>query len=125
MPPLPIPRRSSPAPESPEALYDTLTVRDSDVEHLWAHQADSLRAYMAQHVSAPDVALEFPTGAGKTLVGLLIGEWRRQVHGHPVAYVCPTNQLAHQAHRKAAEYGIRSALLIGSHDYWPDPDRHA
>ena len=71
------------------------------------------------------MALEFPTGAGKTLVGVLIAEWRRQKFKERVALVCPTNQLAHQAARKAAGYGVNAVLLIGSHRGWDAADRAA
>jgi hypothetical protein len=46
---------------------------------LWSYQANLLRTYAGrQHVAAPDLALELPTGSGKTLVGLLIADWRRR-----------------------------------------------
>jgi superfamily II DNA or RNA helicase len=75
---LPLPPSPSGAPETPEALYDRLRLHDPDVVNLWSHQADALRAYYVEHRSRSDVAVELPTGAGKTLVGLLIAEWRRQ-----------------------------------------------
>lgn len=122
MPSLPVPRRRMAPPATPEALYDTLQGTDAGVRHLWAHQADALRTYYDRHRDSSDVALEFPTGAGKTLVGALIGEWRRQTMRERVAFVCPTNQLAHQAAAKAASYGIKSALLIGPHREWDASD---
>jgi superfamily II DNA or RNA helicase len=48
------------------------------------------------HVGRTDLALELPTGTGKTLVGLLIAEWRRQTGNERVLYLCATRQLAHQ-----------------------------
>jgi hypothetical protein len=56
------------------------------------------------------------------LVGTLIGEWRRQTEKERVAFVCPTNQLAHQAAAKASSYGINAVLLIGSHRDWNPAD---
>lgn len=47
------------------------------LDNLWSEQADVLRIYAETHVDDHDVALELPTGSGKTLVGLLIAEWRR------------------------------------------------
>jgi hypothetical protein len=125
MPSLPVPSRRASAPETPEDLYDTLPGTDAGVRHLWSHQADALRTYYEEHLDSQDVALEFPTGAGKTLVGLLIAEWRRQKFRERVAFVCPTNQLAHQAARKAEGYGVKVVLLIGSHREWPEADRAA
>jgi hypothetical protein len=98
---------------SPEALFRSLRPSDSGVRHLWAHQADLLRDYAALSADVSDVAVELPTGAGKTLVGQLLGEYRRRVLGHRVAYLCPNSQLAAQAAEKAANYGIDAVLLVG------------
>ena len=62
----------------PEALFRDLRGRSPDIKHLWSHQADLLRAYHRSFRAAKDVAIELPTGAGKTLVGLLIAEFRRR-----------------------------------------------
>jgi hypothetical protein len=122
MPELPIPSASGAAPETPEALYDRLRVSDADVVNLWSHQADALRDYYSKHVADADVAIELPTGAGKTLVGLLIAEWRRQKLGHRVAFVCPVNLLAGQVAEKARGYGIEVVELTGSHKTWKPAD---
>jgi type III restriction/modification enzyme restriction subunit/RAD3-like DEAD/DEAH box helicase len=122
---LPVPSKPSPPPKTPEDLYDALQGTDSAVRHLWAHQADALRTYYEEHRDTADIALEFPTGAGKTLVGLLIAEWRRRTLSERTAFVCPNNQLAHQAATKAWGYGVDVVLLIGSHREWDDNDRAA
>lgn len=77
-----------------------------------------LRAYAGQHIDTSDVALELPTGSGKTLVGLLLAEWRRLHQEQRSAFVCPTNQLARQVHEKARGYGIDTVLLVGPSDQW-------
>ena len=92
-------------PDSPEALFRELRPRDSNVRDLLLRQGDALRAYHQLGASAHDVAIELPTGAGKTLVGLLAGEWRRVALDQRVAYLCPTVQLANQAVAKAASTG--------------------
>jgi hypothetical protein len=99
--------------ESPEALFRALRPSDSRVRHLWAHQADLLRDYHALSADVTDVAVELPTGAGKTLVGQLLAEYRRRALGQRVAYVCPNSQLAAQAAEKAASYDIPAVLLVG------------
>ena len=119
---LPVPSRKPAPPRTPEALYDTLQGTDPNVRHLWSHQADALRTYYEEHRDSSDVALEFPTGAGKTLVGMLIAEWRRQTPKERVAFLCPNNQLANQAAQKASGYGIDVVLLIGSHHQWSPVD---
>jgi len=59
-----------PPPESPEALYRDLPRRPDAVPGLWIHQGDILREYVLKHTESPDVALELPTGTGKTIPGL-------------------------------------------------------
>ena len=109
------------APSDPEALFRNLHGRAPNVRHLWSQQADILRAYHQQHRSGSDVAIELPTGAGKTLIGLLIAEWRRQFLKERVAYLCPTRQLARQVGKQANDYGIHAHVLIGRQaDYPPE-----
>jgi DEAD/DEAH box helicase len=102
-----------PIPESPEALFRMLRPSDPDVRHLWAHQADILRDYSERGAALHNVALELPTGAGKTLVGLLLAEFRRRAAHDRVVYLCPTIQLARQVNTKAESYGIPTVLLTG------------
>jgi superfamily II DNA or RNA helicase len=47
-----------------------------------------MQKYVAEAQSAADVALQLPTGSGKTLVGLLIGEWLRRKNREPVVFLC-------------------------------------
>ena len=68
-------KRTKSSVETPEALFRDL--RNRSVEGLLSQQADMLRKYM-DNVNESDVALQMPTGSGKTLVGLLIAEWRRR-----------------------------------------------
>jgi len=95
-----------------EALFRDLKNRGPQVQHLWSHQADIIRDYHAA-IDQKDIALELPSGTGKTLVGLLIAEWRRRTLGERVVYLCPTKQLAHQVGTKATEYGITAHVLVG------------
>lgn len=82
------------------------------------HQGDVIRAYAEKHQNTADLALELPTGTGKTLPGLLIGEWVRRKAEGPVIYATPTKQLARQVAATAEREGVPSALLIGSAKYW-------
>lgn len=100
-------------PDSPEAVFRTLRPTDGNVKHPWAHQADSLRGYAALARSIRDVALELPTGSGKTLVSYLICEYRRRTLGQRVAFLCPTIQLAKQAIAHGSSYGIGAVDLTG------------
>ena len=113
-----------PIPPNPESLFHTLRERSDEIKHLWSHQADVIRVYHRDHINTPDVAIELPTGAGKTLVALLIAEWRRQTHSERVAYLCPTRQLARQVNEQATHYGIPTDVLVGSQRDYPPKSFH-
>lgn len=105
---------------SPEELYlsGTLPRTTEAVDGLWLHQGDVIRAYAENHQSTPDLALELPTGSGKTIPGLLIAEWVRRRSEGPVLYATPTKQLARQVHATARREGVPSHLLIGTSRNW-------
>ncbi len=98
-------------PADLEALFRGLRGRAPEIKHIWSQQADLLRAYHRQFQNVKDVAIELPTGTGKTLVGLLVGEWRRQVFNERIAYLCPTRQLARQVGAQSHKYGIKAPGL--------------
>ena len=111
--PFRIPGRRGNKPTDPESLFRSLSQRAPHVQYLWAHQADVLRTWHSNHEATPDLALELPTGTGKTLIGLLIGEFVRQTRGDRVAYLCPNRQLAHQVVKLAGDYSIKARVLVG------------
>ena len=96
-----------------ETLFQELK-RSPKIPFLFSHQADILREYESKYVNTNDISLELPTGSGKTLVALLIGEWMRRIHGKRVVYLCPTRQLANQVGRQSRDYGINTHVFIGS-----------
>ncbi len=106
-------------PKDPESLFHDLKDRDPEIKHLWAHQADLLRDYTQNHTDTKDVGLELPTGTGKTLVGLLIGAWRKEFFNERVLYLCPTRQLAYQVAKHAKEYGIKAYAFVGPQKNYP------
>jgi hypothetical protein len=98
--------------ESPESLFHDL--RGRKIPGLLSQQADLLRKYISEAVEKPDVALQLATGSGKTLVGLLIAEWRRLKFQERVVYLCPTNQLVHQVANMAVnQYGLKVDGFVG------------
>ena len=100
-------------------LLPLLTRRS--IPEAMSHQKEMLAAYAKEMVEVPDVAMQLPTGSGKTLVGLMIAEWRRRKFKERVVYLCPTRQLVHQVVEQAqAEYGIDAVAFTGSkHKYSP------
>ena len=113
----------SATPTDPEQLYRTLAGRNGAPPALWVHQGDVLRSWYDGCADSNDVAVELPTGAGKTLVGGLIGEWRRRSKGERVAYLCPTRQLAQQTAGNLRSYGLPVVLLTGRVNTWSAADR--
>ena len=108
-----IPEKRTVCPDDPESLFRDL--RKKTVPGLLSHQADLLRSYLAVHTKHSDIALQLPTGSGKTLVGLLIAEWRRRKYGERVVYLCPTRQLVNQVAQQATgKYGIDVHAFTGS-----------
>lgn len=68
--------------------------------HVW-------QQFQEHGVGVPDVAFQLPTGQGKTLAGLGIGEWLRRTRDQRVVYVCPTKQLVFQVRNQGADdYGF-------------------
>ena len=77
------------------------------------YQTSMLNLYI-QNMDKKTVALELPTGSGKTLVGLLIGEYRRRKNKEKVLFLCPTNQLVHQVVQQSnLKYGLRAVAFCG------------
>jgi Rad3-related DNA helicase len=99
-------------PESPVLMFRDLK-RDPNIKFLWGHQEKTLDSYFQSYRDATDIAIELPTGTGKTLVGLLIGEYRRRAFDERVAFLCSTRQLCAQVSRLAEKYGIPTALFVG------------
>jgi hypothetical protein len=111
------PPASAPPPD-PAQLYQQLVRGSGAPAGLWTHQDQVLRSWAEDFKAVPDVALELPTGAGKTLVGGLLAEYRRRAASERVVYVCPTRQLARQTDERLTSYGVPTSLLIGQVSVW-------
>lgn len=109
-------------PGDPEQLYRLLARGNRGPDSVWGHQSKVMEHWHREFRDKSDVALELPTGAGKTLVGGLIAEFLRRAEGRRVAYLCPTRQLAVQTARKLDDYGIPPSLLIGQSKDWDQAD---
>lgn len=114
---------SSYKPLDPTAVYRKYSATNNGPKSLWFHQGQLLEDWFENHRSAKDVALELPTGAGKTLVGGLIAEFQRLTDNDRVAYVCPTKQLAKQTSQALSDYGIPNVLLINKVTTWNPAER--
>lgn len=112
-----------PPPASPEELYRDLPRRSGAVPNLWVHQGDVLRSYAEEHARTADLALELPTGTGKTLPGLIIADWARRKGPGRVVYACPTQQLARQVASTADRQGVPAVVLVGPSREWSVTDQ--
>jgi DEAD/DEAH box helicase/Helicase C-terminal domain len=104
---------STPVPETPDKLLRLLGRRK--IPDVLPHQQEIMVAYAKRAAESADVALQLPTGSGKTLVGLMIAEWRRRKNGERAVYLCPTRQLVNQVVEQAEEkYGLSVTGFTGS-----------
>jgi len=87
---------------------------------LWPAQAHVLSAYNDAYTSKPDVAIELPTGAGKTLIA---EAWRQE--GKKVAILRANKTLARQMKREADLLKILATLMEGSRANIPASDIRA
>ena len=95
-------------------------IRPRKIAAPYAHQAQILRDYAADGIQAPDVAIQGATGSGKTLVGLLVAEWRRRQLRERTVYLCPTRQLVHQITAFATDQmGLPAFAFVGSKQEYP------
>jgi hypothetical protein len=102
-----------------EGLFQDL--RGRSIQSPWGHQVDLWRTYERDAVNEQDVALQLPTGSGKTLVGVVLAEWRRRKFQEKIVLLCPTRQLAYQAAEHASSnYGVDVSLLVGPKDQFDE-----
>src|SRR6266498_836310 len=89
--------------------------RSAAIPDLWPWQREILAAYEPLDT---DAAVELPTGTGKTLIGLLVGEDIRARQGVPVAYLAGNKQLAQQVERQARELNFPVVRFQGRKETW-------
>ncbi|MCX0395230.1 DEAD/DEAH box helicase family protein [Clostridium perfringens] len=100
---------------SPQELFTD--IKNKTVNGLLDHQSQMINEYMEKYFSKKDIAMELPTGSGKTLVGLLIGEFRRIKKNEKVLYLCQNKQLVNQVVTQSKnKYGIKTTGYIGKTD---------
>lgn len=98
--------------QTPQEMYQDNKMKK--IHGLLDYQAAMIDEYM-RNITKRNIALELPTGSGKTLIGLLIGEYRRKKNKESVVYLCPTKQLVNQVVEQAQlKFGIKATAFIGS-----------
>lgn len=97
---------------SPQEMFDDY--KNKNITNIYDYQSKMIDLYLEVEKGVKDIALELPTGTGKTLVGLLIGEFLRRKNKDKVLYLCSNNQLVYQTVKHAKEdYGIKATAFTG------------
>ncbi len=99
------PRKKESLPVDPVELFQKLKVSDPGINDLWLAQGDALRKWYDNRLK-DDVGIVLNTGAGKTLVGLLIAQSLVNETRNKVLYACSSIQLVEQTAEKAKGYGL-------------------
>ena len=102
----------------PIDLFQASSVTDGNINDLWLAQGDALREWH-EHRNVKDVAVVLNTGAGKTLVGLLIAQSLVHETQRQVVYACSSIQLVEQTADKARGYGLPVTTYYSS-EFSPD-----
>lgn len=95
--------------------------KSKEFSDLRTAQAHVLDAYATEHAATRDLAIELPTGVGKTLIALLIADAALD-EGKSVAYLTGTRQLAEQVEDHARRLGFDLHHLWGGH--YPPSELH-
>ena len=90
---------------NPIELYTSRRRTDPSVNDLWLAQGDVLRKWHERR-NDRDVSITLNTGAGKTYVGLLIGQFLTNETRRNVVYACASIQLVEQTAQRAVGYGL-------------------
>ena len=97
----------------PIKLFDELDKSNSSIKTLRQTQREVLEKYSIECQNKPRIGIRLSTGAGKSLIALLILEsWRRA--GKNVAILAATSALAKDLESKAKEIGIPVVTIFGS-----------
>jgi len=99
------PKKKEPLPVDPIDLFQKLKVSDPNINDLWLAQGDALREWHKNR-EKPDIGIVLNTGAGKTLVGLLVAQSLVNETKGKVVYACSSIQLVDQTAEKARGYGL-------------------
>ena len=114
---IPAPSRQT-KPIHPIELFQASAVTDGNINDLWLAQGDALREWN-EHRTDQDVAVVLNTGAGKTLVGLLIAHSLVHETQRQVVYACSSIQLVEQTADQARGYGLPVTTYYGN-QFSPD-----
>lgn len=97
----------------PVKIFEQLPSLPGTPNDLWRGQAEALRQWHLNR-SKRDVLIALNTGAGKTLVGLLVAQSLVHEQVENVIYLCATIDLVAQTSREAKRIGIEHTTRVKS-----------
>ncbi|MFV0408373.1 MAG: DEAD/DEAH box helicase family protein [Paracoccus sp. (in: a-proteobacteria)] len=103
--------RAAARPKDPIRIFESLPSLDGAPNDLWRGQAEALRRWDEARDKS-DVVVSLTTGAGKTVVGLLIAQSLVNEGLRNVVYLCSTNDLVTQTSDEANKIGIEHTTRI-------------
>ena len=101
-------------PTDPIAIFDTLPSLSGTVNDLWRGQADALKEWNINRTEK-DILVSLNTGAGKTIVGVLIAQSLVNEKIPNVIYLCSTKDLVKQTQKEAEKIGISCTTRLEGH----------
>lgn len=99
-------------PLDPIAIFERRPSLPNTPNDLWRGQTEALKKWH-ENRSKSDVFIALNTGAGKTLVGLLVAQSLVNEGVENVTYVCGTKDLVLQTQRESTKLGIDFTLRTG------------
>jgi tetratricopeptide (TPR) repeat protein len=101
-------KKKEAAPIDPIEIFqkNKSKITDAGINDLWLGQGDALRDWHKNR-GQDEVAVVLNTGAGKTLIGLLIAQSLVNETKGKVLYACASIQLIEQTREKAEGYGLK------------------
>ena len=104
------------APVDPIQLFESLPSLPDTLNDLWRGQAQALQNWHQKREKL-DVLVSLNTGAGKTIVGILIAQSLVNEGLENVVYACSTNDLVNQTAQEAGRIGVNcTTRTAGSFD---------
>ena len=103
--------KKAPAPTNPIKIFETLPSLSGTFNDLWRGQDRALGEWHANRVRG-DIIVSLNTGAGKTIVGLLIAQSLVNEGLENVLYVCSTIDLVRQTSEEAKRIGMEHTTRV-------------
>ena len=97
--------KSDSAPQDPIEIFRGRPSGDDAVSALWTAQGETLKRWFHSK-NRSDVLIQLNTGAGKTLIGLLIAQSLHNAGKENAVYVCANNDLVEQTALEAKRLGL-------------------